>query len=93
MKDRLSSTDRANAEQDLRATSDSIRADARRLDAIEAQCRALGLETLRLGVYDKNARAIAFYRRAGFAVAGTATFAVGQDIQSDLIMEKSLTLS
>jgi regulator of protease activity HflC (stomatin/prohibitin superfamily) len=37
MKDRLSSTDRANAEQDLRATSDSIRADARRLDAIEAQ--------------------------------------------------------
>jgi len=66
---------------------------ARLLDAIEAQCRALGLETLRLGVYDKNARAIAFYRRAGFAVAGTATFAVGQDIQSDLIMEKSLALS
>jgi hypothetical protein len=37
MKNRASSTDRANAEQDLRATSDSIRADARRLAAVEDQ--------------------------------------------------------
>ena len=41
MKDRCSSTDRANAEQDLRATSDSIRADARRLEAVEAQKEGL----------------------------------------------------
>jgi hypothetical protein len=44
MKDRPSSTDRANAEQDLRATSDSIRSDARRLDAIEAQKGGLAPE-------------------------------------------------
>jgi hypothetical protein len=44
MKDRPSSTDRANAEQDLRATSDSIRSDARRLDAIEAQKGSLAPE-------------------------------------------------
>ena len=44
MKDRPSSTDRANAEQDLRATSDSIRADARRLEAIEAQKADLAAE-------------------------------------------------
>jgi GNAT superfamily N-acetyltransferase len=65
---------------------------ARLLEAVETQCRAFGLETLRLGVYDQNARAIAFYRRSGFAAVGTTSFHMGQDIQSDLIMEKSLAL-
>lgn len=66
---------------------------ARLLDAIEAQCRGLGLHKLRLSVFDRNARAIAFYRRAGFATVGTASFHVGDEVQSDLIMEKPLALS
>lgn len=66
---------------------------ARLLDAVETQGRGLGLEKLQLSVYDKNARAIAFYRRSGFATVGTASFHVGEDVQADLIMEKSLALS
>jgi len=66
---------------------------ARLLDAIETRCRGLGLPKLRLSVFDRNARAIAFYRHSGFDVVGTASFRVGADVQSDLIMEKSLVLS
>jgi GNAT superfamily N-acetyltransferase len=66
---------------------------ARLLHAIETQCQGLGLQTLRLSVFDKNARAIAFYQRSGFATVGTASFHIGEDVQSDLIMEKSLALA
>ena len=55
---------------------------ARFLNAIETQCRGLGLEKLRLSVFDKNARAIAFYRRAGFATVGTASFRMGEEVQA-----------
>ena len=44
MNDRRSRADRANAEQDLRATSDSIRADARRLELIEDEKTRLAPE-------------------------------------------------
>lgn len=37
MSNRPRRTDRANATEDLRATSDSIRSDVRRLDAVEEQ--------------------------------------------------------
>jgi len=63
---------------------------ARLLEAIETHGRGLGQQKLQLSVFDKNARAIAFYRRSGFSKVGTATFNVGDDVQSDLIMEKSL---
>jgi len=45
---------------------------------------------LELTVYERNARAIAFYERAGFVVTGNTIFAVGQDLQSDLVMEMKL---
>lgn len=63
------------------------------LDAIETQCRSAGQRKLRLSVFEKNARAIAFCQRSGFATVGTASFHIGEDIQSDLIMEKSLQAS
>jgi hypothetical protein len=44
MNERRSRADRANAEQDLRATSDSIRADARRLELIEDEKTRLAPE-------------------------------------------------
>ena len=49
-----------------------------------------GATRLELTVYERNARAIAFYERAGFVVTGNTIFAVGQDLQSDLVMEMKL---
>lgn len=81
--------DRVYLEQRVRGTGLA----AKLLEAIETQSREQGLDTLRLSVFEKNARAIAFYRRSGFATVGTASFRVGEDVQSDLIMEKHLVLS
>jgi GNAT superfamily N-acetyltransferase len=42
--------------------------------------------TLWLAVWRSNARAIAFYRKAGFAIAGTVTFRLGSQLQNDHMM-------
>ena len=39
-----------------------------------------------LGVYQRNPRAVAFYRKLGLAVAGTQTFDMGRDRQLDWVM-------
>lgn len=39
-----------------------------------------------LGVWEKNARALAFYKKCGFAVIGEQTFKLGEDIQGDLVL-------
>jgi diamine N-acetyltransferase len=39
-----------------------------------------------LGVWERNPRAIAFYRKHGFRVVGDHSFMVGQDSQRDLIL-------
>ena len=41
---------------------------------------------LRLTVNDSNDRAIAFYRRNGFAVVGETSFQCGADVHRDLVM-------
>jgi ribosomal protein S18 acetylase RimI-like enzyme len=43
-----------------------------------------------LGVWERNARAIAFYRRWGFTDVGTQTFILGSDVQTDRIMARRL---
>jgi ribosomal protein S18 acetylase RimI-like enzyme len=50
-----------------------------------------GGETLWLGVWERNPRGIAFYRKCGFADVGTQTFVLGSDPQNDRVM--ALTLS
>lgn len=60
------------------------------LDATVADARALGRNRLLLGTHAGNLRAIAFYRRNGFAEAGTRTFQVGKQVCSDLIFAKDL---
>lgn len=57
--------------------------------AIEAWA-ARGLPRLRLTVWERNPRAIAFYRRHGFVETGTTTFMVGTDAQTDLVMEQRM---
>ena len=45
-----------------------------------------GHDTIWLGVWEHNARAIAFYRRWGFADVGSQTFMLGRDRQTDRVM-------
>jgi GNAT superfamily N-acetyltransferase len=60
------------------------------MDAAVADARALGRKRLLLGTHEGNERAIAFYRRNGFAEAGTRTFQVGSQVCCDLIFAKDL---
>lgn len=57
---------------------------------VEAEARRRGGRTLWLGVWERNARAIAFYRKCGFEVVGTHIFQVGSDPQTDHVMSKPL---
>ena len=43
-----------------------------------------------LGVWEKNRRAISFYRKHGFYIIGTHEFVIGEDIQTDYIMRRDL---
>lgn len=52
--------------------------------------RRMGAELVWLGVWERNARAIAFYRRHEFAEVGMQTFTMGSDVQHDLVMARRL---
>lgn len=51
---------------------------------------ALGVRWLWLGVWERNLRAISFYKRHGFEVFGSHAFALGDDIQTDLLMRREI---
>lgn len=57
--------------------------------AIE-EARQKACRSVVLGVWEKNSRAIEFYRRFGFKVIGQHEFMLGTDKQTDLIMRKGL---
>ncbi|HJR06798.1 MAG TPA: GNAT family N-acetyltransferase [Pyrinomonadaceae bacterium] len=59
-------------------------------ELLEAARRA-GQETIWLGVWENNERAIAFYRKWGFEVVGEHIFQVGDDPQNDQLMARQLT--
>lgn len=48
--------------------------------------RDLGGETLWLGVWEHNARAIRFYEKCGFRDVGAHPFLLGSDLQTDRVM-------
>lgn len=52
------------------------------------EAAARGKRTIWLGVWEHNARAMAFYRRWGFTDVGTQTFMLGRDAQSDRVMAR-----
>ena len=54
------------------------------------RARADGFRTVWLGVWERNDRAVAFYRKWGFSVVGKKPFAVGSDVQDDYVMERAL---
>jgi ribosomal protein S18 acetylase RimI-like enzyme len=45
-----------------------------------------GAAAIWLGVWARNARAISFYRKVGFVDAGSKSFVLGMDLQTDRIM-------
>jgi diamine N-acetyltransferase len=48
----------------------------------------LGAKTIWLGVWERNARALTFYRRFGFVECGDHDFVVGSDRQRDILMAR-----
>jgi diamine N-acetyltransferase len=55
-----------------------------------ARAKAAGAATLWLGVWERNPRALAFYRKWGFDVVGEHTFNLGDDIQRDFMMRRDV---
>jgi ribosomal protein S18 acetylase RimI-like enzyme len=55
-----------------------------------AAARSASHRTLWLGVWERNARAIAFYEKWGFQTVGDHVFQLGSDAQRDLIMARSV---
>ena len=49
-----------------------------------------GASALWLGVWDRNSRAIAFYRRWGFRDVGSQLFPLGGAVQTDRVMRRDL---
>jgi ribosomal protein S18 acetylase RimI-like enzyme len=60
------------------------------MDAAFAAARARGAETLWLGVWERNPRAVAFYRKHGFTRVGEHTFVLGADAQTDWLLARPL---
>ena len=58
------------------------------MDAALDAARARGARTVWLGVWERNARAIAFYRKHGFEKVGEQTFMLGDDAQTDWVMAR-----
>jgi GNAT superfamily N-acetyltransferase len=62
------------------------------MDAVVAAAATRGAETLWLGVWEKNPRAIRFYGKCGFREVGDQTFLLGRDPQRDLVLERPVAL-
>lgn len=60
------------------------------MHAALAAAREAGARTVWLGVWERNARAIAFYEKCGFVRAGEQIFMLGADRQTDWVMVRSL---
>jgi ribosomal protein S18 acetylase RimI-like enzyme len=63
----------------------------RLMDESLAAARELGAKHIWLGVWERNARAIAFYRKSGFREVGTQYFQLGSDRQRDLVLERPVS--
>lgn len=63
----------------------------RLMEEIERHARDTGVDTLWLGVWERNERAKRFYAKLGFKVVGTKPFVVGSDVQTDLVLARPLT--
>lgn len=61
------------------------------MQRLQAAAREFGAQSLWLGVYERNYRAVGFYRRQGFVDVGSHDFLFNEEVQTDRVM--TLTLS
>jgi diamine N-acetyltransferase len=61
------------------------------MDAVLDAARARGAQTVWLGVWERNPRAVAFYRKYGFTRVGEHTFVLGADAQTDWVLARPLS--
>jgi len=61
------------------------------MQATIREARQRGCDCVWLGVWEKNQRAIEFYKKWGFREVGLHLFSVGDDPQNDYVMELELT--
>jgi len=62
----------------------------RLMQAVVVEAAEWNGRALWLGVWEHNRRAIAFYRKCGFIEVGAHVFRLGDDAQTDLIMQREL---
>jgi GNAT superfamily N-acetyltransferase len=60
------------------------------MDAALARVAEVGAKSMWLGVNQKNQRAQRFYAKHGFAITGTKTFVVGEQLENDYVMTREL---
>jgi diamine N-acetyltransferase len=60
------------------------------MNSVFVEARGRGAETLWLAVWERNPRAQGFYRKCGFADVGSQAFILGNDVQNDRLMARSL---
>lgn len=65
----------------------------RLMDATRQRAAELGSDVLWLGVWQRNARAVAFYERCGLRIVGEQIFTLGDDPQPDYVMARELRTS
>ncbi|HKU13259.1 MAG TPA: GNAT family N-acetyltransferase [Steroidobacteraceae bacterium] len=58
------------------------------MSAAIAEMELRGSDVVWLGVWERNPRAIAFYRKFGFVEVGTQIFRLGRDPQRDIVMAR-----
>ena len=61
------------------------------MDKAVTEATQRGFEYLWLGVWEHNPRAISFYERKGFKAFGTHPYAIGKDIQNDILMRITIS--
>ena len=50
-----------------------------------------GYRALWLGVWERNHRALAFYRKGGFTQVGSMAYVLGSDVQTDYVMVRAVS--
>ena len=60
------------------------------MSACVDEAQRAGHETIWLGVWERNGRAQAFYRKWNFRAVGEHVFQLGADAQTDILMERAV---
>ncbi|MFN7118992.1 MAG: GNAT family N-acetyltransferase [Saprospiraceae bacterium] len=60
------------------------------LQIAETEARQANASHIWLGVWEQNPKAIAFYQKNGFTIIGKHDFWVGNDRQTDFVMQKQI---